>query len=123
MTVDSAQLVRQYYDALDGHEYGRLERLLTPAFVQHRPDRTFEGRDAFVRFMREERPNPDTSHELVAIVADDDRVDDERVADDRVAVRGRVIDQGESENRLLFEFADFFAFEDGRISELETYSR
>jgi len=41
------------------------------------------------------------------------------VGDDRVAVRGRVTDDGTA----LFEFADFFELEDGRISRLETYSR
>lgn len=109
MTANAEKLVRQYYDALDEHEYGRLESLLTPAFVQHRPDRTFEGRAAFVEFMREQRPNPETSHELF------ETVDDGEI----VAARGRVLDSG----TVLFEFADFFAFEDGRIGKLDTYSR
>lgn len=104
-----AALVRRYYDALDDHDYATLESLLDPEFVQRRPDRTFEGRAAFVRFMREGRPNPDTRHELEAVVADDDRV----------AVRGRVCDG----DRELFEFADFFTVRDGRLRRLETYSR
>lgn len=109
MTADPGTLVRQYYDALDEHEYGRLETVLTSAFVQHRPDRSFESRRAFIRFMREERPNPETSHDLLEIVDDGETV----------AARGRVLDSG----TVLFEFADFFAFEDGRISRLDTYSR
>ena len=107
--MDQAALVRGYYDALDHHDYETLEDLLAPTFVQRRPDRTFEDRDAFVAFMREGRPNPDTSHELEAVIADGDRV----------AVRGRLIDDG----RPLFEFADFFELGDGRIGRLETYSR
>ncbi|WP_436345462.1 nuclear transport factor 2 family protein [Natronorubrum sp. FCH18a] len=107
--MDSATVVRRYYDALDHHEYDALEDVIAPDFVQRRPDRTFEGRESFVRFMREDRPNPDTGHELEAVIADGDRV----------AVRGRVFD-GETE---LFEFADFFDLEDGRITGLETYSR
>ncbi|MXV61676.1 DUF4440 domain-containing protein [Natronorubrum sp. JWXQ-INN-674] len=107
--MDPAVLVRRYYAALDEHDYEVLEGLLSPDFVQHRPDRTFEDREAFVRFMREERPNPDTSHELEAVLADDGRV----------AARGRVFD-GETK---LFEFADFFELEDDRLSGLETYSR
>lgn len=107
----AAALVRRYYDALDDHEYDALEDVLAPDFVQHRPDRTFEDRASFVRFMREERPNPHTSHELLAVVD----------GDDTVAVRGRVRET-ESET-VLFEFADFFAIEDGRIDRLETYSR
>lgn len=106
---DGRVLVRQYYDALDEHDYDALEAILSPAFSQRRPDRTFESREAFVDFMRDERPTPDTSHDLTSIV----------VGDDRVAVRGRVTDDGTT----LFEFADFFELEGGRIGRLETYSR
>ena len=107
--MDPEALVRQYYDALDRHEYDIFEDALAPEFVQRRPDRTFESRESFVRFMREDRPNPDTSHELEAVIVDGERA----------AARGRVLD-GE---RVLFEFADFFHIEDGRVTELETYSR
>lgn len=107
--MESAALVRRYYDALDSHDYETLESILAADFVQRRPDRTFEDRDAFVRFMRTERPNPDTTHELTAVVADDGTV----------AARGRVLDSGTE----LFEYADFFAIEDERIAALETYSR
>ncbi|WP_121741447.1 nuclear transport factor 2 family protein [Natronorubrum halophilum] len=106
--MDPTALVRRYYDALDEHDYETLEGLLAPDFVQRRPDRTLESREAFVRFMRDDRPNPDTSHELEGVLADGDRV----------AARGRVLD-GETE---LFAFADFFDLEDGRIERLETYS-
>ncbi|QSX00071.1 nuclear transport factor 2 family protein [Haloterrigena alkaliphila] len=110
--MDSAALVRQYYDALDSHAYETLEEdVLVPDFVQRRPDRTFEGREAFVRFMREDRPNTDTSHDLASVVVDSEG--------DRVAVRGRVLD----DDGPLFEFADFFELANGRIVGLETYSR
>lgn len=122
--MESATLVRRYYDALDGHDYEALESLLAPEFVQRRPDRTFEGREAFVTFMREERPTPDTSHDLESVLVDGDRV----------AVRGRVRDGDD----VLFEFADFFdlepAADDGEstrgddarvpvIDRLETFAR
>ena len=111
--ADRVALVRRYYDALDEHEYDALEDVLAPEFVQRRPDRTFEDRASFVRFMREERPNPETSHDLESVIPD--------AEGERVAVRGRVLDaDGE---RTLFEFADFFAFEGGRIVRLETYAR
>jgi len=109
VTDDGRALVRRYYDALDEHDYGALEEVLSPAFSQRRPDRTFEDRETFVAFMREKRPNPDTSHDLASVI----------VGDDRVAVRGRVTDDGTT----LFEFADFFELEDGQIGQLETYSR
>ncbi|MGM0388783.1 MAG: nuclear transport factor 2 family protein [Natrinema limicola] len=108
-TDDGHALVRRYYDALDEHDYGALEEVLSPAFSQRRPDRTFEDRETFVAFMREKRPNPDTSHDLTSII----------VGDNRVAVCGRVVDDGTT----LFEFADFFELEDGKIDRLETYSR
>ncbi|MFC4542794.1 nuclear transport factor 2 family protein [Halosolutus amylolyticus] len=117
MATDAARLVRRYYDALDDHDYETLADVLAPDFAQRRPDRTFESRAAFVRFMRDERPNPETRHELDAIVADDGRA----------AVRGRVIEEsatdGDGERRALFEFADFFELEGDRIGRLETYSR
>ncbi|MFP8952743.1 nuclear transport factor 2 family protein [Natrialbaceae archaeon A-arb3/5] len=107
---DPVALVRRYYEALDEHAYDDLEAVLSPEFVQHRPDRTFDDRESFVRFMREDRPNPETSHELTAVVD----------GSELVAARGRVSD---SDSTVLFEFADFFAIEDGRIVRLETYSR
>ncbi|WP_254765962.1 nuclear transport factor 2 family protein [Salinilacihabitans rarus] len=104
-------IARAYYDALDGGDYDALASLLAPEFVQRRPDRTFEGREAFVRFMREGRPNPDTRHELREVVGDEGRV----------AVRGRLLDR-ESGAELL-AFADHFAVADGRIVRIETYTR
>lgn len=108
--MDAADLVRRYYDALDAREYGALEEVLASDFVQRRPDRAFEGRDAFVRFMRDDRPNPNTRHAVDAIVD----------GGERVAVRGRVLDESSTER---FEFADFFEVAGDRIVRLETYSR
>ena len=110
MTEDATRLVRRYYEALDEHEYETLEPLLSPSFVQRRPDRTFETRDAFVQFMREERPMTDTRHELLDVFG----------ADDRVAVRGRLLD---ASGEPIFEFADLFELADGRIVRLETFTR
>lgn len=115
-TPTPLELVDRYYDALDTHEYDALEAVLAPSFVQERPDRTFETRDAFVRFMRDGRPNPDTSHEI----------DDRRVAGDRVIVRGRVLDRSDGDgdsSQLLFSFVDTFTVADGRLVHLETRSR
>ncbi|WP_255169077.1 nuclear transport factor 2 family protein [Natrononativus amylolyticus] len=102
-------VVRAYYAALDGHAYENLESLLASDFRQRRPDRTLEGREAFVRFMREERPNRETTHELESVVVDGDRA----------VVRGRLLDGGEE----LLAFSDHFALEDGRINRLETDTR
>ncbi|WP_290819334.1 nuclear transport factor 2 family protein [Halovivax sp.] len=103
-------LVRRYYEALDEGAYDDLESLLAPTFVQRRPDRAFDGPDAFVRFMREDRPVTGTTHEL----------DDVFGSGDRVAARGRLLD---GDGDLLVEFADHFRIADGRIARLETYTR
>ncbi|MCU4973664.1 nuclear transport factor 2 family protein [Halobacteria archaeon AArc-m2/3/4] len=117
---DSAEsLVRAYYRALDDHEYGTLESLLEPAFTQRRPDRTFEDREAFVRFMREDRPMTDTSHEVLAVIVGSGD-GDENGAENRVAVQGRLLD---GSGDAVFRFADVFTLEDGRIRRLETYTQ
>ncbi|MDG5758716.1 nuclear transport factor 2 family protein [Natronococcus sp. A-GB1] len=109
--MDAVALVERYYDALDAHEYDALEEVLDPEFVQRRPDRRFENREAFVEFMRDGRPNKRTRHDLEDVLVDDGSV----------AVRGRVVD--DETGSALFEFADFFELEDEAIVRLETYSR
>ncbi|AEH36639.1 nuclear transport factor 2 family protein [Halopiger xanaduensis] len=113
--TNASALVRRYYDALDDHDYDALEAVLAPDFVQRRPDRTFDDRASFVEFMREGRPNPNTTHEVIDIVADEGTV----------AARGRVLEAATDagDDRVLFEFADFFAIADDRIVALETYGR
>ncbi|WP_049983035.1 nuclear transport factor 2 family protein [Halorubrum sp. BV1] len=103
------RLARAYYDALDAGEYDRLAELLAPGFIQRRPDRTFEGRERFVAFMRDERPMTDTTHAV-------DRV---YPAGPGVAVRGRLLD---ADGDTLFSFVDVFEIANGRIAALETYA-
>ncbi|AGB17235.1 ketosteroid isomerase-like protein [Halovivax ruber XH-70] len=110
MPEDPIALVRGYYAALDTHDYDAFENLLAQSFVQHRPDRTFEGRDAFVRFMREDRPMTETRHDLIEVFG----------ANDRVTVRGRLLD---GDDDPVFEFADVFQLEADRIVRLDTYTR
>ena len=107
-TTDSVRLVRAYYEALDAGEYDRLADLLDPAFVQRRPDRTFEGRDRFVAFMRDERPMTDTTHVVDAVYPHGPGA----------AARGRLLDADDAE---LFAFVDVFDVADGRLAALETY--
>ena len=104
--------VTAYYEALDAGEYDRLSALLTPGFVHHRPDRTLDGRDAFVSFMATDRPRTDTVHEIGRVFRPVDG------AAKRV-VRGRLLTR---EGECLFEFVDVFSFADGRIGSLETYT-
>ena len=107
--TDPEGLVRRYYEALDDGEYGDLEAILAPEFVQRRPDRSFESRGEFVGFMRDGRPNTDTRHELRAL---------EVRADGECAIaRGRLFDAGGTE---LFAFVDRFTLAEGRVVRLET---
>ncbi|ADJ14225.1 nuclear transport factor 2 family protein [Halalkalicoccus jeotgali] len=101
---------REYYRAIDSHAYDDLSELLDPAFVHYRPDRTIEGREGFVEFMREKRPMKDTSHEVRTVYE----------ADEGVAVRGRLLD---SEGEALFGFVDVFEFSTAGIAAIYTYSR
>jgi ketosteroid isomerase-like protein len=113
--MDAEETVRAYYDALDAEAYERLTELLAPEFAQRRPDRALVGRDAFVRFMREERPVADATHELATVYRTDGP--DEY---DELAARGTVRSPG---GDSLVEFVDVFTLEDGEIQKLETYTR
>ena len=106
----SERVARSYYDAIDGKEYDRLADLLAPGFVHPRPDRTIEGSERFVRFMREDRPQKETSHELRAVYDG---------PEGHVAARGQLRD---SEGDTLFEFLDTFELDGGRIAEIWTYT-
>ena len=108
--MDAADRVAEYYRCLDADEYDTLRSLLDPEFVQRRPDRQFADREAFLTFMRSERPVSETTHEISAICA---------------SVRGQAAygTLCDSDGEVLFEFIDVFAFgDDGRITELDTYS-
>lgn len=118
--------VRAYYGALDAGDYGTLQELLASDFVQHRPDRSFEGREAFVTFMREARPVHETTHKI-ARTFEELEGDGSDAADDadggertEVAVRGSVVDENE---QVLVDFVDVFTVENDRIVELRTYTR
>jgi len=99
-----------YYRAIDNDDYALLSALLVEGFVHDRPDRTIEGRDRFVQFMRDERPQTDTTHPL-------DGVYQQREGDG-VAVRGRLLD---ASGDPITGFVDVFEFAENRIRRLETY--
>ena len=109
MDAERAETARAYYRAIDGGAYDRLGALLAPAFVHERPDRTLEGRDRFVEFMRDERPMTDTTHAVDAVYRDGREV----------AVRGRLL----RDDDPLFGFVDVFSFEDDAVARIRTYTR
>lgn len=106
------EAVRTYYRALDEHEYDRFEELLAPSFTHDRPDRTLDGREAFVSFMREDRPKKNTTHALDGFYEND--------AGDEIVAPGRLLD---SDGEELFEFVDLHVFAGDRLLELRTYTR
>ncbi|MFC7141443.1 nuclear transport factor 2 family protein [Halosimplex aquaticum] len=109
MTDRAVERARAYYRALDEHDYERLTDLLAPEFVHERPDLTLDGRERFVTFMREERPQTDTSH----------RVEEVLDGPDRVAVQGRLLAADGTE---ITGFVDVFSIADGAIRRIETYT-
>lgn len=110
---DREAAVRAYYRALDAGEYDALKELLAPEFVHDRPDMRLQGRKRFLQFMREERPQRGTTHEISAVYEGSD----DRSAE--IAVRGRLIAASGTD---LFGFVDVFRFREGRIENLETYT-
>jgi len=122
-SVMSEATALAYYDAIDAGDYEALADLLAPEAVHDRPDRTIEGRETLVAFMREGRPNRNTTHEVTAVLTASgdggDRGRGDRDAD-AVAVEGRLYDAG---GDPMFGFVDVFSFEDGRIAEIRTYTR
>ncbi|MFC7026727.1 nuclear transport factor 2 family protein [Halomicroarcula sp. GCM10025324] len=104
---------RAYYRAIDGHDYQALSDLLTADFVHDRPDRTIDGRDRFVRFMRAERPQTDTTHPIDGVYEPSEGDADEIVA------RGRLLD---ADGDPLARFVDVFEFDGDRIRRVETYT-
>jgi len=107
--MDHSSLVDEYYRCLDAHEYNTLQSVLHPEFVQHRPDRSFESRQAFIEFMRTGRPDTDTTHEVDTVLA----------STASLAAYGRLLDADGTE---LIEFIDVFRFDDDRILAVETFS-
>ena len=106
--MDADGLVQAYYDAIDDGDYDALRDLLAPDFEHVRPDRTLSGRDEFVSFMRDGRPQTDTAHVLDAVYE----------GRDGVAARGRLLD----DDGELFAFVDVFDLSAGTIEGLTTYA-
>jgi ketosteroid isomerase-like protein len=107
--MDAEELARAYYEAIDENEYDRLRELLAADFTQERSERTFESATAFVQFMRGERPDRDTSHEIHQVTADGKRV----VAEGTLR---------RANGDTLFRFADVFTVQGGRFASLRTYT-
>lgn len=115
--MNPPETARSFYAAIDEERYDDLADLLAVEFVHQRPDRTFEGREPFVEFMRDDRPQTDTIHELDGIYVVENEDDPGR--GDEVAVRGRLL--GADDDRL-FGFVDVHTVENGSIARIHTYT-
>ena len=100
---------RTYYRSLDDHDYETLRSILTPSFVQRRPDLRLEGRDRFITFMRAERPQAETTHPIDSIYE----------SEANLAVEGRLLD---ASGERITGFVDVLAFDDDRIDRIRTYT-
>jgi ketosteroid isomerase-like protein len=106
----SEEAAREYYRAIDEGDYEALRAVLAEGFRQERGDRTLDDREEFLRFMRDDRPQTDTTHVVDAVY--------ERAGG--VAVEGRLLRADGSE---WFAFVDAFDVEDERLTDLRTYTR
>lgn len=112
MASPQIDVARTYYRCLDEDDYETLADLFAPDVVHYRPDRTFEGRETLVSFMRDGRPMTDTTHEVQVVYESEEGSE--------VAVRGRLLD---SDDEVLFSFVDAFEFDsDGAIRAIYTYT-
>ena len=117
--MDRVQTARTYYRTLDEGAYDELTTLLAPGFAHDRPDRTIEGCEAFVRFMREGRPLTGTTHEVLGVYVEVEPDDGCPSEDGEVVGRGRLLNNA---GEQIFQFVDVFSFDDGAISGIKTYT-
>ena len=115
--MNATEAARAFYAAIDEDRYDDLADLLAAEFVHQRPDRTFEGRETFVEFMRDDRPHTDTAHAIGAVYVEENGSSTTSV--NEVAVRGRLL--GADDDRL-FGFVDVHTIEDGSIARIDTYT-
>lgn len=111
--MSQTELVERYYEAIDAMDADGLAAVLAPEFRHDRSDRTIEGRERFVEFMMNDRPQTDTVHavDTLFLPANDG---------DEVAAHGRLFaDDGEE----LFAFVDLFTVAEGAIVGLRTFTK
>jgi len=106
--ADGPTLAREYYRTIDAGDYDGLRSLLDPEFTHERGDRTLSGREEFVSFMADRRPETDTEHEVTRIYT----------GPGGVAVQGEL---RRADGSLFFRFVDVFQVEE-RLTHLVTYA-
>ena len=122
--MDGAALAREYYRSIDEDDYDALAGILSGGFVHYRPDRTIEGREAFVAFMRSGRPERDTTHVVDSVyttrgVNGNENRDADGNEKQNVAVEGRLLD---ADGDTWFRFVDTFDIGGDGIASIRTYT-
>jgi len=107
--MDRRDTVERYYRHIDADEYEPLRELLAPEFVHDRSDMRLDGRAAFVAFMRDERPDTETSHELTTLYE----------AETAVAAEGTL---RRASGDKMFSFVDTFRFDGEVVRAVTTYT-
>ncbi|MFB6256956.1 MAG: nuclear transport factor 2 family protein [Haloplanus sp.] len=127
--MDCRDAAVAYYEAIDADDYDRLRALLAPGFVQHRPNRTLDGPESFVRFMREERPRTDTEHIVDAVGVEGETAASRGEGKMAETPQGSDASAVFVEGRLravdgtsLFGFVDVHRMSDAGIESLTTYT-
>ena len=108
--MDGATLAREYYRSIDEDDYDALAGIVSAGFVHQRPDRTIEGREEFVAFMRSGRPERETTHVVESVYA---------AGDENVAVEGQLLD---ADGETWFRFVDTFEIGESSIASIRTYT-
>lgn len=106
-------IVKIYYRSLDNHKYDKLKDILYPEFTHYRPDRTIETRKSFISFMKNQRPNKNTTH----------KIDEIYTKKKEIAIKGQL---QKNQNKKLFEFIDVFTFTQKtktKIKQIKTYTK
>lgn len=108
--MDAVSLAKQYYRSIDDDEYGALADILAEGFVHDRPDTRIEGREAFVTFMRDERPDRETTHVVESVYA---------AEGGNVAAEGELFD---ADGEPWFRFVDVFEIGEAGVERVRTYT-
>jgi ketosteroid isomerase-like protein len=111
VTQRHQEAVRGYYRAIDGDDYELLASVLAADVTHIRPDMTLDGRERFIEFMRDERPQNETSHQIDALYRQTDS--------GGVAAQGRLI---AADGTLITHFVDVFSFNDAEIAQIRTFT-
>ena len=114
------ELVRQFVDASNAHDYEQIKSLLTPTFTRHcqaTPEVTVSNPDEMIAFLKSSEAScPDEHVDVKHIVADDSLVAVWAVYSG--TQDGQMGPFPPSHKRMTIDFAGFFRVDNGKLAEL-----